>query len=153
MRSARRGNFKGSIFEGLRERKSKGRLHFAARFVHRSAASCVVVFRAAAFFASRTRIASFLRRGYGVAPRINTECMQVLARSERVQFRRAFRSYATAVYLIRAAPATPPQTSRSQKRVAACRRNTSRKLVFQREICKSMSRCIVAGSPAHLKFI
>lgn len=73
--------------------------------------------------------------------------------SERVKFRRAFRSCATAVYLIRAAPAAPPQTSRSQKRVAVCRRNTSRKLVFQREICKSMSRCIAAGSPPYSKFI
>ena len=50
----------------------------------------------------------FLRRGCGVAPRINAECMQALARSERVKFRRAFRSCATAVYLIRAAPTTPP---------------------------------------------
>ena len=73
----------------------------------------------------------FLRRGCGVAPRINAECMQALARSERVKFRRAFRSCATAVYC----------------------RNTSRKLVFRREICKSMSRYIAAGSPAHLKFI
>ena len=84
---------------------------------------------------------------------VYAERMQALARSERVKFRRAFRSFAVAIYLIRAAPATPPQTSRSQKRVAACRRNTSRKSVFQREICKSMSRCIAAGSPPHLKFI
>lgn len=75
------------------------------------------------------------------------------SRSERVKFRQAFRSCATAVYLIRAAPAASPQTSRSQKRVAACRRNTSRKLVFRREICKSMSRCIAAGSPPYSKFI
>ena len=39
------------------------------------------------------------------------------------------------------------------KRIAACRRNTSRKSVFQREICKSMSRCIAAGSPLYSKFI
>ena len=45
----------------------------------------------------------FLRRGCAAAPRTNAERMQVLARSERVKFKRAFRSFATAVYLIRAA--------------------------------------------------
>ena len=133
-------NFKEPIFEGLRERKSKGAFHGSFR-AYRRAASCGCVFC----------IAAFLRRGCGVAQHMRSACK--CSRSERVKCRRAFRSCATAVYLIRAAPAASPQTSRSQKRIAACRRNTSRKSVFQREICKSMSRCIAAGSPPHLKFI
>jgi len=58
---------KKPIFEGLRERKSKGRL---SRLV-----SCTArPLPALLYFASL----HFLRRGCGVAPRINAERMQAL---------------------------------------------------------------------------
>ena len=54
---------KKPIFEGLRERKSKGAFTFVARFVHCWVACCVVIFCAAAF----------LCRGCAAAPRIRCE--------------------------------------------------------------------------------
>ena len=78
--------------------------------------------------------------------------MQALAGNERIKFRRVISLIRkTAVCRSRRLRYCRAQTSCSQKRVTACRRSTSRKLVFQCEICKSMSRCIAAGSPPHLK--
>lgn len=127
-------NFKEPIFEGLRERKSKGAFHGSFR-AYRRAASCGCVFC----------IAAFLRRGCGVAPRINAERMQVLARSERVKFRRAISLIRDRDIFDPCRPCCSATNEPFAKRIAACRRSTSRKLVFQREICKSMSRCIAAG--------